>query len=66
MFHYESHFAKAVHQIAGVILVIFTILHIIVNWKALVNSLKGRLSVWVVILVFLISIVIMVVTGEKS
>ena len=64
LFHYESHFAKAIHQICGILLVIFGILHIIINWKALTNSLKGCLSARVLAVLFVISVVIMAVTGE--
>jgi hypothetical protein len=66
MFHYESHFAKAIHQIGGVLFVIFGIMHIVINNKALINSLKGRISIWVVVVIFVVSIMIMAVTGDHT
>ena len=64
MFHFESHFAKGIHQICGLFLLIFGIMHIIINWKALAVSLRGRLAAWPVAVVFAVCIIIMTVTGK--
>ena len=64
MFHFESHFAKAIHQICGILLIIFGIMHIILNRRALTGSLKGRLSVWTVAVIFAVSVLIMGVSGK--
>jgi succinate dehydrogenase/fumarate reductase cytochrome b subunit len=34
------HFWMAVHDVAGILFVIFSVLHIVYNWKALVNYAK--------------------------
>jgi len=65
MFHYESHFAKVIHNVGGAILVIFGTLHTMMNWKALINSIKYRLFAWVVAFLFAISVIIMAITGER-
>jgi len=62
MFHYESHFAKAIHQIFGVFLIIFALMHIIVNRKALAATFKGRLQIFAAF-VFVVCIMIMAVKG---
>lgn len=64
LFHYESHFAKAVHQIAGFALAGFSITHININKKPLANSFVGRTYLWVMLGVFAVSLVIMAVTGS--
>lgn len=64
LFYYESHFAKAVHQIAGFVLAGFSITHIKINRKPLANSFVGRASLWVILGIFAVSLVIMAVTGS--
>lgn len=64
LFDYESDFAYGVHQICAIVLVIFGVIHILTNWKALSISLKGRLSVWVLLAILAVSLVILVLTGE--
>ena len=66
LFHYESHFTKAVHEIGALLLVLFAVIHIVVNWRALASSLKERLSVRAVIIVFAVCIAIMAVTGSRD
>jgi len=46
MFHYESHFTKALHQVGGILLLVFAVMHLRVNHKALANSLKKRFPLW--------------------
>ena len=66
MFHYESHFAKAIHQVGGVLFIIFGVMHIVINWKGLAKSLRGRISVWAIAVLFAACIVIMAVTGVHT
>jgi len=63
MFHYESHFAKAIHQIGGVLFVISGIMHIVINRRGLTKSFKAVLAV---VLLFVVSVVIMTVTGVHT
>ena len=65
MFHYESHFAKAIHQIGGILLIIFAVMHIVMNRKALAASCKRQFHVWAV-LVFAVCIAIMAVKGVHT
>jgi len=62
MFHFESHFAKAIHQIGGVLMIIFAIMHLVVNRKALLTSVRGRFHIFAA-LVFAVCIAIMAVKG---
>jgi uncharacterized membrane protein len=64
LFHHESHFAKAIHQIGGILLIIFAIMHIVINWRALRGSLSLRFMAWAAA-VFAVCLVIMAVTGER-
>jgi predicted MFS family arabinose efflux permease len=66
MFHWESHFAKVIHQVCGVLLVIFGVMHVVLNWKALKISLKDRLSMRVVVLLFVICVVVLALTGKHQ
>jgi len=66
MFHYESHFAKAIHQIGGLLFIIFGIMHVVINRKGLAKPLRGRIPVWAMAVLFAACIVIMAVTGVKT
>lgn len=64
LFHYESHFALAVHQIAGLIFVVFCILHIKINWNAIAKLFKSSFTPYIIISILIISTIIMFVTGD--
>ena len=66
MFHYESHFAKAIHQISGLLFIIFGIMHIVINRTGLAKSLSGRIPVWAMAVLFAVCIAIMAATGVKT
>ena len=63
MFHYESHFTKAIYQIGGIFLVIFVVMHLIINWKTLMVFLSGPFMLWTMV-VFAVAVVIMTSTGD--
>ena len=64
LFHYESHFALAAHQLGGLIFVVFCIRHLISNWKATLKSFNNDLSKYLVVAVFVVSVIIMFATGN--
>ena len=66
MFHYESHFAKVIHQIGGILFIIFGIMHIVINRKGLVKSRRGRISVLAITVLFAACVVIMAVSGVHT
>jgi len=43
----ERHFWMSAHDIAGILFVIFSILHISLNWKALVNYVKRTKELYI-------------------
>ncbi len=64
--HFESHFAKAVHQIAGLILVIFSIKHVWQNRLALGKAFTNKRSISIVLLLFALSVAVMAATGAHE
>ena len=52
MAHHKSHFSIAVHNIAGLIFVIFAMFHIKFNFKGLKNSFTSHSSKYVMALLF--------------
>lgn len=61
--HFESHYAKAAHQICGVLFIVFSSFHIKVNFKPLRGNFAAK-SIAAASVVFLISIAIMLVTDR--
>ncbi len=61
--HFESHYAKAAHQICGVLFIVFSCFHIKINFKPLRGSFAAK-SIAAASAVFIISIAIMLATGR--
>lgn len=43
-FHIKSHFIMHVHELGSLFFAILCLFHLILNWKPLLHSMKGRLS----------------------
>ena len=50
LFHLKSRPIVGVHEIGGLIFVVVCLLHVIINWRPMLHSLKGRTAAWLVIL----------------
>lgn len=64
-FHIFDGYTEVVHEILGVIFVVFSVLHIILNWKALKIHFKKRVFILSTIVVAVISI-LLVIQQQKS
>lgn len=64
-FHIFDGFTEVVHEILGVIFVVFSVLHVILNWKALKIHFKKRVFILSTIVVAVISI-LLVIQQQKS
>jgi hypothetical protein len=53
MVHYESHFSIVIHNIAGLIFIIFSLLHIKFNFKGIKNSFTSNASKYVMVFLFI-------------
>lgn len=49
LFHLKSWAIVAVHELGSLIFLVCCILHLAVNWRPLLSSLKGRTAAWLVI-----------------
>ena len=64
-FHIFDGYTEVVHEILGVIFVVFSVLHVILNWKALKIHFKKRVFILSIIVVAVISI-LLVIQQQKS
>ena len=64
-FHIFDGYTEVVHEILGVIFVVFSVLHVILNWKALKIHFKKRVFILSTIVVAVISI-LLVIQQQKS
>lgn len=64
-FHVFDGYTEVVHEILGVIFVVFSVLHVILNWKALKIHFKKRVFILSTIVVAVISI-LLVIQQQKS
>jgi len=64
-FHIFDGYTEVVHEILGVIFVVFSVLHVILNWKALKIHFKKRVFILSTIIVAVISI-LLVIQQQKS
>jgi hypothetical protein len=64
LIHYESHFSKAIHQIAGLAFMIFSIYHMKVNFKGVMNSFNGRAAKYVLFSILIGCTLMAAITGD--
>lgn len=64
-FHIFDGYTEVAHEILGVIFVVFSVLHVILNWKALKIHFKKRVFILSTIVVAVISI-LLVIQQQKS
>lgn len=64
-FHIFDGYTEVVHEILGVVFVVFSVLHVILNWKALKIHFKKRVFILSTIVVAVISI-LLVIQQQKS
>ena len=64
-FHIFDGYTEVVHEILGVIFVVFSVLHVILNWKAFKIYFKKRVFILSTIVVAVISI-LLVIQQQKS
>jgi hypothetical protein len=64
LIHYESHFSKAVHQIAGLAFMIFSIYHIKVNFKGVTNSFSGSAAKYILFSTLIGCTIIAAIMGD--
>jgi len=64
-FHIFDGYTEVVHEILGVFFVVFSVLHVILNWKALKIHFKKRVFILSTIVVAVISI-LLVIQQQKS
>jgi len=64
-FHIFDGYTEVVHEILSVIFVVFSVLHVILNWKALKIHFKKRVFILSTIVVAVISI-LLVIQQQKS
>jgi Na+/melibiose symporter-like transporter len=64
-FHIFDGYTEVVHEILGVVFVVFSVLHVILNWKALKIHFKKRVFILSIIVVAVISI-LLVIQQQKS
>lgn len=64
-FHIFDGYTEVVHEILGVIFVVFSVLHVILNWKALKIHFKKRVFILSTIVVAVISS-LLVIQQQKS
>lgn len=60
LFHVFDGYTEVVHEIFGLFFVVFSVLHVIINWKALKIHFKKRIFVLATIVVAVISILLVV------
>ena len=58
-FHIKTHLIMHVHEIGGLIFAVACLLHIILNWKPLLHSMKGRLLRRTVVALLIITTAVM-------
>jgi hypothetical protein len=66
LIHYASHFSKAVHQIAGLAFMIFSIYHIKVNFKGVRNSFSGQAAKYILFSILLGCTITAAIMGDFS
>lgn len=61
LFHILDDYTKVVHELLGAVFVLFSILHVIINWKSLKTHFKNRVFIvsGIVILIFSIGFVVL-------
>jgi Na+/melibiose symporter-like transporter len=64
-FHVFDGYTEVVHEILGLFFVVFSVLHVILNWKALKIHFKKRVFILSTIVVAVISI-LLVIQQQKS
>ena len=64
-FHVFDGYTEVVHEILGLFFVVFSVLHVILNWKALKIHFKKRVFILMTIFVAVISI-LLVIQQQKS
>lgn len=60
LFHIFDGFTEVVHEILGLFLILFSVLHIILNWKSLIIHFKKRVFIPATIAVVVISVLLIV------
>jgi hypothetical protein len=64
LIHYESHFSKAIHQIAGLAFMIFSIYHIKLNCKGIRNSFSGQAAKYILFSILIGCTIIAAIIGD--
>lgn len=54
LFHFQNHFAKGLHEFAGLGFVIFGLLHLAINWKVFLTYIKKPVTIILMIVVLCI------------
>lgn len=61
LFHILDDYTKVVHELLGAVFVLFSILHVIINWKSLKSHFKKKVFIisGVVVLIFSVTFIIL-------
>lgn len=60
LFHILDDYTKVVHELLGIVFVLFSILHVILNWKSLKTHFKKRVFIASGIVVLIVSVAFVV------
>lgn len=60
LFHIFDGYTEVVHEILGLFFVVFSVLHVILNWKTLRIHFKKRIFIYATIVVAVISVLLVV------
>ena len=60
-FHVFDGYTKVVHEILGLAFVVFSVLHLIINWKSMKSHFKKRVFIFsgIIVLIFSIAFIMM-------
>ncbi|MDL2286371.1 DUF4405 domain-containing protein [Desulfococcaceae bacterium OttesenSCG-928-F15] len=53
-FHIKTFFIMILHEWVSIIFAAVCVIHLLLNWKLLLNSFKGRLPAWSLVLVLVV------------
>jgi len=66
IFHFSGSFLLYVHKLASIIFAISAIVHIFMNFGALLKSLGNRASTWAILFFLLLSLVLMFLFAKRD
>ena len=64
LFHIQSGLIMHAHEIGGLFFAVACLLHLFLNWKPLLHSMKGRLPGWAIVALLIIPTVVMAYSGK--